>query len=69
MQFVKHQIFSRYHNDKHLFHSNRQTTIHDFGYVSLIINGVTSHDSGNYTCRAINENGEATTTCDVSVLG
>uniref|UniRef100_A0A1B0FY72 Ig-like domain-containing protein n=1 Tax=Phlebotomus papatasi TaxID=29031 RepID=A0A1B0FY72_PHLPP len=39
--------------------SNRVTTMHDFGYVALNMKYVNPEDSGTYTCRAINELGQA----------
>ncbi|KAE8746083.1 hypothetical protein FOCC_FOCC007207 [Frankliniella occidentalis] len=41
--------------------SNRVTTMHDFGYVALNMKYVNPEDSGTYTCRAINELGQAFT--------
>lgn len=41
--------------------SNRITTMHDFGYVALNMKYVYPEDSGTYTCRAVNELGEAVT--------
>ena len=38
---------------------HRFRPIHDFGYVALDIVGVIEEDSGRYTCRAVNELGQA----------
>lgn len=51
-----------YLNDQPLQFSSRIRTIHDFGYVALEFLNVHSNDSGTYTCHAINEAGEATST-------
>lgn len=48
--------------------SSRITTFFNFGYVALTIKDVTIHDVGNYTCRAWNALGEATTTAQLSVV-
>ncbi|CAH2104070.1 unnamed protein product [Euphydryas editha] len=47
--------------------SNRITTMHDFGYVALNMKYVNPEDSGTYTCRAINELGEAVTSSTLFV--
>ncbi|XP_011704408.1 PREDICTED: titin [Wasmannia auropunctata] len=47
--------------------SNRVTTMHDFGYVALNMKYVNPEDSGTYTCRAINELGEAATSATLFV--
>lgn len=47
--------------------SNRITTMHDFGYVALNMKYVNPEDSGTYTCRAINELGEAVTSATLAV--
>jgi len=47
--------------------SNRITTMHDFGYVALNMKYVNPEDSGTYTCRAINELGQATTSATLDV--
>lgn len=48
--------------------SSRITTFFNFGYVALTIKQVTIHDVGNYTCRAYNAMGQATTTAQLSVV-
>lgn len=46
----------------YLFHTaNRVSTMHDFGYVALNLKYVYPEDSGTYTCRAVNELGQAVT--------
>ncbi|KAK0090259.1 hypothetical protein PV325_001954 [Microctonus aethiopoides] len=47
--------------------SNRVTTMHDFGYVALNMKYVNPEDSGTYTCRAINDLGEAVTSATLYV--
>lgn len=41
--------------------------VHDFGYVSLDVKGVIPEDTGRYTCRAVNEKGEASSGCSLQV--
>lgn len=41
--------------------------MHDFGYVALNLKYVYPEDSGTYTCRAINELGEAVTSASLNV--
>lgn len=47
--------------------SNRLTTMHDFGYVALNMKYVNPEDSGTYTCRAVNDIGEAVTSATLFV--
>lgn len=47
--------------------SNRLTTMHDFGYVALNMKYVNPEDSGTYTCRAVNELGQAVTSAQLIV--
>ena len=47
--------------------SNKLKTRHDFGFVSLDVKGAYVEDSGVYTCRAVNEMGEAVSSCNVEV--
>ncbi|CAH1976506.1 unnamed protein product [Acanthoscelides obtectus] len=47
--------------------SNRITTMHDFGYVALNMKYVNPEDSGTYTCRAVNDLGEAVTSSTLFV--
>lgn len=47
--------------------ANRITTMHDFGYVALNMKYVNPEDSGTYTCRAINELGQAVTSAALIV--
>jgi len=41
--------------------------MHDFGYVALNMKYVNPEDSGTYTCRAVNELGEAVTSATLFV--
>lgn len=41
--------------------------MHDFGYVALSMKYVNPEDSGTYTCRAINELGQAVTSATLIV--
>ncbi|KAL1117095.1 hypothetical protein AAG570_004423, partial [Ranatra chinensis] len=47
--------------------SNRVTTMHDFGYVALNMKYVYPEDSGTYTCRAVNDLGQAVTSAVLDV--
>lgn len=47
--------------------ANRMTTMHDFGYVALNMKYVNPEDSGTYTCRAVNDLGEAVTSATLAV--
>ena len=55
-------------NGKPIQASNRISTMHDFGFVSLDLKWVTVDDSGTYTCRAINELGQAVTSANLIVV-
>jgi titin len=44
-------------------------TGHEFGVVTLDIDSVRSSDVGIYTCKAVNLNGEATSTTSIRVRG
>lgn len=48
--------------------SSRTTSFFNFGYVALTVKQVTIHDVGNYTCRATNAVGQATTSANLSVV-
>jgi hypothetical protein len=52
-----------------IFAGHRFRTHHDFGFVALDILYTYPADSGTYMCRAVNKNGEAATTCAVTVAG
>ena len=53
-----------------LFHlGSRIKTSVDFGLVSLDITSLRSSDAGIYTCKAVNMNGEATSTTSIKVQG
>uniref|UniRef100_A0A913I9R6 Ig-like domain-containing protein n=1 Tax=Strongyloides stercoralis TaxID=6248 RepID=A0A913I9R6_STRER len=58
-----------YHNGNPLKFSSRIRMIHDFGYVALEFLNVLTEDSGRYTCRAINDVGEAITEFDLNCVG
>lgn len=47
--------------------ANRVSTMHDFGYVALNLKYVYPEDSGTYTCRAINDLGQAVTSATLNV--
>ena len=49
------------------FIANRISTMHDFGYVALNMKYANPEDSGTYTCRAINELGQAVTSASMIV--
>jgi len=50
-----------YRNGKLLPSGHRYKSIFDLGFVSLDILSMYSEDSGEYICRAVNDNGEAFT--------
>ena len=56
-----------YHNGLPLSSATRIMPKHDFGFVTLDINDMSSRDDGIYTCKAVNDAGEAvvftTVTC------
>lgn len=56
-----------YFNDKPLLTGSRFKMVQDFGYVSLDISGAIPEDSGTYTCRALNDKGEASSSCMFTV--
>lgn len=56
-------------NNKPLKTGSRFRTFHDFGFVILEISPVYPEDSGEYSCRAFNEYGEAVTTSTMKVQG
>uniref|UniRef100_T1J5H7 Ig-like domain-containing protein n=1 Tax=Strigamia maritima TaxID=126957 RepID=T1J5H7_STRMM len=56
-----------FHNGKPVTAGSRIKTLHDFGYVILEIAGAYPRDSGQYTCKATNKHGEATTSCRLTV--
>ncbi|VDN06754.1 unnamed protein product [Thelazia callipaeda] len=58
-----------YHNGVPLQNSNRYRHDNDFGNVTLTIVYVLPEDSGLYTCKAINNRGEAATSATVRVDG
>ena len=44
------------------------SSLHDFGFVALDLKYTRPDDTGNYTCRAINELGEANISANLKVL-
>ena len=48
---------------------SRIKTSLDFGLVKLEIGSVRASDVGIYTCKAVNHNGEATSTTSIRVQG
>ena len=48
-----------YHNGLPLNSANRIMPKHDFGFVTLDINDLSARDEGVYTCKAVNDAGEA----------
>jgi len=58
-----------YHNGRPITQGHRFRTTNDFGFVALDILYGYSEDSGTYMCKAVNANGEAVTTCSVTVEG
>ena len=55
-------------NGKPIPASNRMSTLHDFGFVAFDLKYTRPDDTGNYTCRAVNELGEANITANLKVL-
>lgn len=51
------------------FLGSRIKTSLDFGLVTLDIASLRSSDAGIYTCKAVNMNGEATSTTSIKVQG
>lgn len=60
-------FMSRHEVKRFSFTANRISTMHDFGYVALSMKYVNPEDSGTYTCRAINELGQAVTSATLIV--
>lgn len=58
-----------YWNGKPLRTGSRFRTFHDFGFVILEISPVYPEDSGEYSCRAFNDYGEAVTIATMKVQG
>ncbi|CAG2104737.1 unnamed protein product, partial [Medioppia subpectinata] len=56
-------------NGQYLVLGSRITTRFDFGLISLEIMDIKAEDSGIYTCRAVNDSGEAISTCTLKVKG
>ncbi|KAM3716725.1 Kettin [Dirofilaria immitis] len=57
-----------FHSDAPLQQSSWHTMTNDFGCVTLRISPVYSHHSGVYSCKAVNEQGAAITSANVSVI-
>lgn len=62
-------MFQWFLNDTPLKQSNRFTIQEEFGLVVLRINGVSVHDQGVYSCKAVNKEGAAMTNASLSVVG
>ncbi|CAG9532190.1 unnamed protein product [Cercopithifilaria johnstoni] len=58
-----------FHNDAPLQQSSWHTITNDFGCVTLCISPVYPHHSGVYSCKAVNEQGAAVTSANISILG
>ena len=58
-----------FHNGRPINQGHRFRTTCDFGFVALDILYCYPQDSGTYMCKAINSNGEAVTTCSITVEG
>lgn len=56
-----------FHNGKPLTTGHRFRTAYDFGFASLDVLTVYGEDSGEYTCKAINLLGQATSSVHTSV--
>ncbi|KAK6058391.1 immunoglobulin I-set domain protein [Cooperia oncophora] len=57
-----------FHNGAPLVNGHRFRTAHDFGHVAMDILYAFGQDSGEWTCVAKNDLGEATTSCSFNVL-
>ena len=55
-------------NGKPIQASNRMSSLHDFGFVALDLKYTRPDDTGSYTCRAVNELGEANITANLKVI-
>lgn len=58
-----------FHNGEPVRDSNRMKTINDFGFVVLELLPAEPQDSGTWTCRATNENGQDEVSVDIDVVG
>lgn len=56
-----------YHNNAPLKSGSRFTETNNFGFVALDILGCLPEDSGTYTCRAVNQMGEAVTSAVANI--
>ncbi|VDL71694.1 unnamed protein product [Nippostrongylus brasiliensis] len=61
-------VIRRFHNGAPLANGHRFRTAHDFGHVAMDILYAFGQDSGDWTCVAKNELGEASTTASFNVL-
>lgn len=57
-----------FHNDAPLQQSSWHTMVNDFGCITLRISPVYPHHSGVYLCKAVNEQGAAVTSANISIL-
>ncbi|OUC40200.1 immunoglobulin I-set domain protein [Trichinella nativa] len=55
------------YNGKPLSHGSRLKALYDFGFVVLELAPAEPHDSGEYTCRAVNAAGEASAKVSLNV--
>lgn len=58
-----------FHNGKPLTTGHRFRTTYDFGFAALDILTVYGEDTGEYTCRATNKLGQATSSVKLNVQG
>jgi hypothetical protein len=58
-----------FHNGKSLCQGSRVKTINDFGFVILEIQQLMGRDAGEYLCKATNQHGECTTSCQLTIKG
>ncbi|XP_022243271.1 titin-like [Limulus polyphemus] len=58
-----------YKNGVSLVTGTRMAMTFDFGLCALELTGIRPDDSGIYTCRAVNEAGEAVSTCSLKIEG
>lgn len=57
-----------YKDGKPIPASNRMSTLHDFGFVAFDLKYTRPGDSGTYTCKAVNQLGEANLSASLKVI-